>query len=403
MPIRIAPTSEPPDQPETEFTGEGGANTTVTEAAEANPDGEASSNGAGQNGNGTSGAALAGSTPVAVFRRSRYEDYDHSDLLHVIDELEGSRSWASLREKLWIALIIHLLIAWYLLYGPKYIYHVRVVDPSVILKQRAKDLTFLDMPPDVLKQQKPKPTNIISDKNRIAETPHPTLDKKTLEELEAMRRAAPPAPAPAPQQAPQAPASAAPPAPQMAEKHPPTPPAQPLPQNQQAKLEAPPMAPEPTFQNGSGNPNEQLQQDMRNAMRGRAGQYGGDDGQGLPSQHQGEEGAVDVLSDTMGVDFGPYIQRIIWDTKRAWYPMIPEEARPPLNKEGKVLIRFKILPDGTVTDMQLEGPSGDVALDRAAWGGITGASPYPPLPKAFKGPFLELRFYFLYNVAPGDE
>jgi len=218
-----------------------------------------------------------------------------------------------------------------------------------------------------------------------------------------MRRAAPPAPAPAPQQAPQAPASAAPPAPQMAEKHPPTPPAQPLPQNQQAKLEAPPMAPEPTFQNGSGNPNEQLQQDMRNAMRGRAGQYGGDDGQGLPSQHQGEEGAVDVLSDTMGVDFGPYIQRIIWDTKRAWYPMIPEEARPPLNKEGKVLIRFKILPDGTVTDMQLEGPSGDVALDRAAWGGITGASPYPPLPKAFNGPFLELRFYFLYNVAPGDE
>jgi outer membrane biosynthesis protein TonB len=53
--------------------------------------------------------------------------------------------------------------------------------------------------------------------------------------------------------------------------------------------------------------------------------------------------------------------------------------------------------------MMLEGPSGDVALDRAAWAGITGASPFPPIPKAFKGPFLELRFYFLYNIRPGDE
>ena len=51
--------------------------------------------------------------------------------------------------------------------------------------------------------------------------------------------------------------------------------------------------------------------------------------------------------------------------------------------------------------MTLEGPSGDVSLDRAAWGGILGASPFPPLPKNFKGPFLELRFYFLYNQNPG--
>jgi outer membrane biosynthesis protein TonB len=53
--------------------------------------------------------------------------------------------------------------------------------------------------------------------------------------------------------------------------------------------------------------------------------------------------------------------------------------------------------------MHLEGPSGDVALDRAAWAGITGAAPFPPIPREFKGPFLELRFYFLYNIRPGDE
>ena len=261
-----------------------------------------------------------------------------------------------------------MLVAWYLLYGPKYIYHVHVVDPSVIMKQRQKDLTFLDLPPDALKQVKPKPTPAISDKDRVAQTPHPTLDKKTLEELEAMRRAAPPAPAPQPSQQPAAPAPSAPqPQGQVAEQHPPTPPAQPLPQNNQAKLEAPPQAPQPSFRSGSStNPNEQLQQAMRQAMQGK-GQYGGDNGANLPSQHPGMNGAVDILSDTMGVDFGPYIQRVVWDTERAWWPIIPESARPPLDKQGKVMIRFKINPDGSVRDMILEGPSGDVALDRAAW------------------------------------
>lgn len=90
----------------------------------------------------SNGSALVatsnGSSVVAAFRRSRYEALDHTDLLHVIDELEGNRNWVSLREKLWIALIIHMLIAWYLFYGPKYIYHVRVVDPSVIMKQRQR-------------------------------------------------------------------------------------------------------------------------------------------------------------------------------------------------------------------------------------------------------------------------
>jgi TonB family protein len=396
MPIRLnltdAPAEEPAAEPQSAALG----------VAVAVPPGAVPS-GLSDSGTEPPVPASNGSAAVAAFRRSRYAEYDHTDLLHVIDELEGSRNWVSLREKLWIALVIHLLIAWYLLYGPKYIYHVRVVDPSVILKQRQKELTFLDLPPDALKPVKPKTVAPLSDKDRVAETPKPILDRKTLEELEAMRRAAPPAPAPQPSQAPEAPAPAPQPQGQVAEQHPPTPPAQPLPQNNQAKLEAPPMAPEPSFRSGSAvNPNEQLQQAMRQAMQGR-GQYGGDDGANAPSQHSGLNGNVDVLSDTMGWDYGPYVQRVIWDTEHAWWPIIPESARPPLDKQGKVMIRFKIYPDGSVHDMMLEGPSGDVALDRAAWAGITGASPFPPIPKAFKGPFLELRFYFLYNIRPGDE
>ena len=93
---------------------------------------------------------------------------------------------------------------------------------------------------------------------------------------------------------------------------------------------------------------------MRQAMQGR-GQYGGgDNGAGLPSQHQGLNGGVDVLSDTMGWDYGPYVQRVVWDTEHAWWPIIPESARPPLDKQGKVMIRFKIFPDGSVNSADRE-------------------------------------------------
>src|SRR5271155_1988495 len=336
--------------------------------------------------------------PPRKSRRVRYEHLDHHELLQVMDDLHDERARARLREVFWVSIIIHMIIFWFLLYGPKYVWHrnIRVVDPSEILKRREKELTYLDLP-DALKQVKPKQSDVISNQNRIAESRKPTLDKKTLEQLQAMRRAGPPTPQP------NAPPSPLPPVPQVAQQQAqPQPPAQPLPQNQKSQIEAPVPAPtRPNFDTGHSTVGQDLQQLARQA-RG-AGQSGGDMGQGVNPQHPGMNGAVDVLSDTMGVDFGPYIQRVIFDTKRAWYPIIPEAAQPPLLKQGFVGIRFKIMPDGSVKEMILESPSGDVSLDRAAWGGITGASPYPQLPKNFKGPFLELRFFFLYNIKPGNQ
>jgi outer membrane biosynthesis protein TonB len=46
--------------------------------------------------------------------------------------------------------------------------------------------------------------------------------------------------------------------------------------------------------------------------------------------------------------------------------------------------------------------SGDVALDRGAWGGITSSSPFPPLPGEFGGQYLGLRFTFFYNPDKAD-
>ena len=110
---------------------------------------------------------------------------------------------------------------------------------------------------------------------------------------------------------------------------------------------------------------------------------------------------LEVLSDTHGVDFGPYLSRVVQAVRTNWYHLIPDEARAPHLKKGKVFIEFAILPDGRVADMKLTGESGDVSLDRAAWGGITASVPFQPLPSEYHGPYLLLRFHFYYNPAPG--
>jgi outer membrane biosynthesis protein TonB len=329
-----------------------------------------------------------GKRPDSLFRRKRvrYEELGQDELLHLIDKLQDERSRARLREGIWISVLAHLLLFWFVAYGPRVLWH----QPHVVNPSDRKDMTYLDLPPDALRQLKPKPEAPLSDKNRIAQSAHPVLDRKTLEQLQAMRRAGPPLPvppqaqpAPQPQQA-------------QAQPQPPQPPAQPLQSTQQAQIDAPQPAPtRPNF-NNSSTPGEAIRQAEQGAGRGS---LSGDSGINGPSQHQPMKAGVDILSDTMGVDFGPYMDRVIADTYRSWLPIIPESARPPLDKQGRVGIRFKIYPDGTVKQMILEFPSGDVSLDRAAWGGITGAG-YPPLPKEFKGPFLELRFGFYYNLDP---
>ena len=107
---------------------------------------------------------------------------------------------------------------------------------------------------------------------------------------------------------------------------------------------------------------------------------------------------ADILSDTKGVNFDAYVRQVIEATQKTWFPLIPGSARPPSNKAGRVAIRFKIYPDGHVKEMLLEIPSADIYLDRAAWGAVNAASPYPRLPQDFKGPFLQLRLNFYYNL-----
>jgi outer membrane biosynthesis protein TonB len=328
------------------------------------------------------GEITTGSEPERgprVVRGSRWLDYDTHELLEVISALEDERRWARLREGFWVAILIHLALLSAVTWIPKYIFKApQVVDRNDALKH--KDFTYLDSPPELPRQAQPK--------IKIAPVPAkpPVIDKQTLE---ALNRATPPAPAPAP-----AP-TLAPPAPVQ--------PAEPVPPAPEPQVEAPHPAAvpaRPSFAMSSQNPAEQLREAMRGSARG-SGQSGPSMGSGGLARHPGAGGGLEVLSDTQGVDFSNWIQRWHWETEHTWDPLIPDEVNAPINKKGQVMIRFKILPNGRLMDgsMTLEGSSGDTALDRAAWGALTGSN-YPPLPREFHGPYLELRALFMYNMEP---
>ncbi len=348
---------------------------------------------------------------------SRYTSYEQHELISLIDDLEDDRSRARVREGIWLSILLHIFLFWFISYGPHVLFHrPYVVNPADVLAKRDKQITYLNLPPDHLKPQKPKSTNIISDKDRVAQTAHPTLDKKTLAELQAMQRAGnpapPPAPAPQPTQAapqPQQPQQQTPAQQQAQQQQQQALPSAPKPQSsEQARMNAP-SAPRPNVQRSQNalqkasppmSVGEMIRQAEKDAARSQSNGQSGNNGAGAPVAHPGLGSGVEILSDTLGVDFGPYLRQVIQATQSSWDILIPEAARAPLLKKGKVAIQFIIMPDGSVKQMQLIGPSGDVSLDRAAWGGITGAAPFPPLPKAFKGPYLALRFYFLYNEQP---
>src|SRR5476649_1935120 len=63
-------------------------------------------------------------------------------------------------------------------------------------------------------------------------------------------------------------------------------------------------------------------------------------------------GNLEILSDTMGVDFGPYMQRLRRAVQEHWDPLIPQSAMPPEMKRGTVIIEFAILKDGKVAGLR---------------------------------------------------
>lgn len=116
-----------------------------------------------------------------------------------------------------------------------------------------------------------------------------------------------------------------------------------------------------------------------------------------PLEPQSQIGSsLELLSDPQGVDFRPYLKRILAIVRRNWFAVIPESAR--FGRRGRTLIQFSISKDGRVPKLVISSPSGAEALDRAAVAGISASNPFPPLPSEFKGDVIRLQFAFSYNM-----
>ncbi len=142
-------------------------------------------------------------------------------------------------------------------------------------------------------------------------------------------------------------------------------------------------------------PGEAIQQSLQAAVRGRSN--GTAQFENLNPDFSAE--APLILSDTQGVDFGPYLARIVYIVRRNWYAEIPESAR--LGEKGRVAIIFEILKGGSVPQIRVVASSGSDPLDRAAVAGIRDSAHFPPLPQEFTGNHLVLEFIFLYNLGSG--
>jgi outer membrane biosynthesis protein TonB len=177
--------------------------------------------------------------------------------------------------------------------------------------------------------------------------------------------------------------------------------------------EAPRLEPPKSSATGSNpfalpglSPGRALEESLRGAAKGGStgpttGTFGGD----IPSGPLGRGGgagkaygAIELLTPTEGVDFSNYLARVLASVRRNWYAVIPESAR--LGERGKVVLQFRIMRDGSVPpgEPALVRTSGRQPLDFAAMSSIRTSNPFEPLPGQFSGPFIELRFIYLYNL-----
>ncbi|HEV8383292.1 MAG TPA: TonB C-terminal domain-containing protein, partial [Candidatus Acidoferrales bacterium] len=130
----------------------------------------------------------------------------------------------------------------------------------------------------------------------------------------------------------------------------------------------------------------------RSSEGGGAGTGGGGSGENYVGA------GIQMLTPDEGVDFTNYLDRVLASVRRNWYAVIPESAR--MGEKGRVVLQFRIMRDGSVPypEPNLLLTSTKEPLDRAAISSIRASNPFEPLPPAFSGPFIELRFIFLYNL-----
>ncbi len=307
-----------------------------------------------------------------------------------IRPLGGPLTW---RDGVFLSIIVHLMGVIIVLLGPKYFPFLQQSEsrPRPVAEvPKREPTTFVFVQPRVdMKSLAPVEKAPPSDLDRKSQAPEraplpanpePFSRGNTRERLEqslpdvARGRGAEPEPSPP---------EVAPPAPQVAEEFPRIPESQTslqLPTNRMQTPPAPPARP----QGGS------LGDSLRNLQR-----YVQRD-QFENVQGTGAFGPA-IQFDTKGVEFGPWIRRFIAQVKRNWEPLIPLSA---MTMKGHVVVTFNVHKDGSITDLNVAGPSGIQAFNTAAYGALASSNPTAALPPEYPADKAFFTVTFFYNEDP---
>ena len=320
-----------------------------------------------------------------------------------------SRDYPQIRRAAVLSLAVHAVL----------ILVLASVDPIAPPKRPApvvtRTITHLYDPPTQLTQKAPNQNKLSKELSIEAIAPRPVTKKPVPAPV--ARKVVVPGPAPVAQETPVQ--QAEPPKLDTTAKNTPQvpalqlPPASPPPPPQQTTppklaFETPTAPPKSS---GPANPafvsSNPVQEAMRNVARTGAmgGLTVGDTTVGVDASAPGvtlppspgrPQSSLELKSDPLGVDFKPYLIRVLATVRRNWFAIYPEAAR--LGQRGEVRVEFAVAKDGSIPKITYSAQSGSRPLDEAAVAALSASNPLPPLPAEFRGQRVVLQFTFSYNM-----
>ncbi|MDZ7294501.1 MAG: energy transducer TonB [candidate division KSB1 bacterium] len=103
-----------------------------------------------------------------------------------------------------------------------------------------------------------------------------------------------------------------------------------------------------------------------------------------------------VTLNTYAWDFAPYVLEMKRKIRQNVYPP-PAFTRLGIIS-GETVLRFRVLPDGQMTDLEVLGYTGHPSLKETSVIAVKNSAPFKPLPKGFPEEYLELTWTFIYSV-----
>jgi hypothetical protein len=130
--------------------------------------------------------------------------------------------------------------------------------------------------------------------------------------------------------------------------------------------------------------------------RGTPGPAGFSDDASWNNRESSADDLGGVSLSTYAWDFAPYV---FYLKKRIREHIYPPPAFYQIGAiSGESVLRFRIYPDGSMSDLSVLNYTGHKALVETSVNAVRASSPFRPLPQDFSEPYLELVWTFIYSV-----